>query len=215
MCVQPGSNRKLYLDGSTTEVNTVKMINLSCKKLVENNDINATAVAIEVVNTAPAENGSDNDVSLRLEVSASFWEFLLGRRILRPVFGKNGARTLVRLAYKAFQMNLEFHHDIDPRNENIFKSHREKIVEMNEKWPQSPFQNMRVLQARGNAFCLDPTSQPEECTLCKSAKMNKKCAVKRCKKCCSKDATTDCVAHSKKIAPSSSVAQSSPGESSS
>jgi hypothetical protein len=104
----------LSINGISQEVNTVSVVqNFGWKSLLDNNDINATAVAIEV------QRDNHGVLLVEFHVSLHFWGFLFGGRVLKAVNPASAqTKTLVRLAYKAFPMNLEFDGaNIDPCSE--------------------------------------------------------------------------------------------------
>jgi hypothetical protein len=59
-----------------------------------------------------------------------------------------GARTVVRIAYKAFQMSQNYHwNGIDPCSGTLAKSHKEKI-DSTSAWENTPFVDFKVLPKR-------------------------------------------------------------------
>jgi len=118
------------------------------KALLSNNDINATAVAIEVTQK-PLQ-----PLKVQFHVSPAFWEFYFSPthtlELTKPESAK--AKSLVRIAYKAFQMGLPFlTGGVDPTSELLVNSHFDKIQEMKE-WEKSPFQNYQVVVAGGGKW---------------------------------------------------------------
>ena len=87
-----------------------------------------------------------------MQATAAFWQFLLEERVLKPFFERrHGAKTLVRLSYKANQMNLPFEtRDLDPTSETVAKSHADKLKEMKD-WNLSPFK--KLLKTVKNKSC--------------------------------------------------------------
>jgi hypothetical protein len=136
--------------GIKEDVNTVEGENLCWQNLLENNDINATAIAINVVSHP---NGSS---TIDVHVSPHFWGFFFDeKKVLKAVApDRCRTKTLVRLAYKSFQMELPFEDgDIDPTSEVIAMSHRKKIEEMGE-WTNNPFQMYTVWNKEsGGHYC--------------------------------------------------------------
>jgi hypothetical protein len=62
------------------------------------------------------------------------------------------ARSLVRIAYKAFEIGLPFDDSsIDPGSEVLYRSHTAKVDEMKD-WADSPFANMRLEQAENEGY---------------------------------------------------------------
>ena len=65
-------------------------------------------------------------------------------------------KTLVRLAYKAKQMGLEFDNGgIDPYSEPIAFSHVQKIREM-KNWQQNPFANVVTHRSEAGQWICKP-----------------------------------------------------------
>lgn len=77
--------------------------------------------------------------------------------MLRAVSAGAGSRSLVRLAFKSFEMGIPFMKinlegvDLDPFGEVLFKSHKEKIEQMKD-WAQSPFKGMEIVQKKVRMF---------------------------------------------------------------
>jgi hypothetical protein len=118
--------------------------NFNAQSLLVSNDINATAVASNVYEVS-------QPVKFTVEVSAYFWEFILSERhalkAVNPSRAK--ARSLVRMAYKAFEMGLPFDdYGIDPGSEVLYRSHKEKVKD----WANSPFTNMRLERAENEGY---------------------------------------------------------------
>ena len=135
------------------EINTIDCYNSSITALLANNDINATSVGFEcIVEECGAANGVTISVEITLQATAAFWQFLLEERVLKPFFERrHGAKTLVRLSYKANQMNLPFEtRDLDPTSETVAKSHADKLKEMKD-WNLSPFK--KLLKTVKNKSC--------------------------------------------------------------
>jgi hypothetical protein len=78
MSAVEGAIERIDVDGISEEVNTVKCLKLSGQGFLNNNDINATAVCIEVSQIEP--------LVVEVKVHPSFWEFvLLGRKGAKAV----------------------------------------------------------------------------------------------------------------------------------
>lgn len=171
--------------------------------LVANNDINATAAAIEVEGDEPE--------MISIHVAPAFWEFFFSPakdRTLRASRTGVGLKTFVRLAYKSFQMQIPYSKEDPDGNkfmnakEKFFSSHKKKIEEINEKWgAKSPFHNYSIVSKQG-AFYLKSLSKKIDCGNCMIGKANKSCVQSFCKKCCVKT-DVKCSAHKtkKKEAP--------------
>lgn len=169
---------------------------MSGEGFLNNNDINATAVCIEFT--------GDDGVSPVVKVHPLFWEFVLSgsERVLKASKADVEAKTLVRLAFKSFELGIPFDNK-DPTGKTIeahvgvlYKSHVSKIEKMKE-WPDSPFRSMKV-EKKNNGFKLKPTSTKVTCSKC-PGRANKSCKKTLCKKCCLEDESiTSCAAHGKK-----------------
>jgi hypothetical protein len=126
------------------EVNIVPVKNFNAQSLLENNDINATAVAINVHEFVPGQ-----PAKFTVGASAHFWEFILSEsHVLKAVNPERAkARSLVRMAYKSFEMGLPFDDSgIDPGSEVLYKSHQDKFHAMKD-WAGSPFADMYLERA--------------------------------------------------------------------
>jgi hypothetical protein len=127
----------------------VAVKNFNAQSLLASNDINATAVAINVYEVVPGQ-----PVKFTVEASAHFWEFILSEgHVLKAVNPPRAkARSLVRMAYKAFEMSLPFDDcGIDPGSEVLYRSHKEKFDEMKD-WADSPFANMKLERAENEGY---------------------------------------------------------------
>jgi hypothetical protein len=94
-----------------------------------------------------------------------------------------GANTFVRMAYKAFQMELKHSFgQIDPTRGTLAKSQKEKFDKMKE-WDDSPFHEYQCNKCR-NHFTIKKRHEKLRCASCTTAWANSKCANKMCKKCC-------------------------------
>jgi hypothetical protein len=181
----PGGNAKksVVIGGIELELNTLRVTNFCVKKLLANNDINATAVAFEVSNS-----GNDSELS----ASPEFWEFLSTGRLKMIRSGKAKDRSIVRIFYKAFDMSLEIEGRDDLLRligkEVIYKSHMQKIEEMGRSWEESPFTSDKykfLSSGRGgNEYKIVEIPKPIQCASCTNKSANKKCKHSCCKKCC-------------------------------
>lgn len=188
-----GAISRVDVDGIDEEVNTVRCLKFSGSAFLDNNDINATAVCIEAT-----QDG------FKFKVHPTYWEFLLSYpdRILKPSRTGVRAKTLVRLAFKSYELGIPFDDKdpsgvpIDAQSEPIYKSHVDKINKMKD-WKDSPFRRMRVEQ-KTNGFLLKMLATKVDCEECKAGRANKQCKKLLCKKCCLADETvTKCAAHGK------------------
>lgn len=147
----------------------------------------------------------NSTVEYSFKVSPAYWTFILGNdRVLQAVNKESaGARTFVRLVYKAFEMGLPYETDgIDPTCETLAKSHAEKIEKMKD-WPESPFCHMK-LESSNNVYRLKKLIRSEKCDGCKTKTGNKACALKMCKSCCNSQTEKSCTTHKTKQAGESS-----------
>jgi hypothetical protein len=113
------------------------------------------------------------------------------------------ARTLVRLAFKSFELDIPFDirdpsgKAIDAHSEVLYKSHVDKIEKMKD-WTLSPFRYMAV-EKKAGAFILKQLASIVNCSNCHSGHANKQCKNLLCKKCCIGDVSiSKCVVHGKK-----------------
>jgi len=164
---------------------------------LNNNDINATAVCIEVT--------SGETVSAVFKAHRSFWDFVLSgtERQLKAVKAGVDVKTFVRLAFKSFELGIQFSEKdpsgkaIDLYSEVLYKSHVEKIEKMS-KWDSSPFLRMKI-EKKSRGYMLKPLATKVDCSACVTGRANKNCKKKLCKKCCLLDTSeSKCTAHGKK-----------------
>ena len=88
------------LNGLDVEIHIIKCMNLNLEAIIENCDINAVSVFVNV--GVEKKRVVSTDVVARAE----FWDFLVFDHTLRSWSTDSPARTLVRLAYKSYQMEL-------------------------------------------------------------------------------------------------------------
>jgi hypothetical protein len=134
------------LPSSEDELNVVEMENFSTQAVLDNNDVNATGVAIDIVFGPEPET-----VSINFHVTEMFWEWALSKdhilRAINPVSAK--AKTLVRLAKKSLDMRLPFDDgNISPDSELLPKSAKDKVEEVQQGWNSGPFSGMTVKKSR-------------------------------------------------------------------
>jgi hypothetical protein len=171
---------------------------LSGQGFLNNNDINATAVCIEVSQIEP--------LVVEVKVHWPFWEFVLldSERVLKkPSKTDVKARTLVHLAFKSFKLDIPFDirdpsgKAIDALSEVLYKSHIDKIEKMKD-WILSPFWYMAV-EKKAGSFILKQLALILNCSNCHMGRANKQCKNLLCKKCCiGDDSISTCVTHGKK-----------------
>lgn len=109
------SHAKLEAPGIPKELNIIKAKNLNQTNLRETADINA--IAINMLVRVP--------FMVRWDVSPEFWGFVFSKR-LRTLNSRTPAQTLIRVAYKAFQMGVDFDSNLKPEGE-FFASHMKKV----------------------------------------------------------------------------------------
>jgi hypothetical protein len=122
-----GAIEHIEVDGISKEVNTVKCLKLSGQGFLNNNGINATAVCIEVCQIEP--------LVVEVKVHPSFWEFVLlgSERVLKPSKTDVKAHTLVRLAFKSFELDIPFNirdpsgKAFDVHSKVLYKSHIDRL----------------------------------------------------------------------------------------
>ena len=159
------------------------------KWLLANCDINAVAVLVKV------EVSSNKVLNTKWIVGAQFWEFLLRSRTLRSWRTDSPARTLVRLAYKSYQMGIAFSQEsLCLMDGELFISHKKKVEEMEEKWAEYSFSHYR-LKAKGKKLFLFQKCL-SECSC--GRKANLLCSFDKFKRCC-KNLREECKAHKHKI----------------
>ena len=154
-----------------------------------NCDIIAVAICVLVV----VENSEVS--ATKWIVTPEFWHFLLISRTLQSWRTDSPARTLVRMAYKAYQMKIPFSFSsLSLLEGDLFASHQKKILEMKAEWPEYPFSDfrLRVKSRKSFEFALIRT----ECEC--GRKANRKCVFLKCSKCCFKESGF-CKTHSSKV----------------
>jgi len=98
----PRSLKTVIIAEVPKEICAIKCSNPSLSNLLQNNDINATGAGFKCTVI------EDRSLSIEIKVDTSFWKFLFGDRMLEvKLERRHSARSLVRLAWKGFQMNLE------------------------------------------------------------------------------------------------------------
>ena len=149
-----------------------------------NCDINVVAVFVDVkVHNQQVSN-------TEWVIGAQFWDFLFSEHILRSWQTDSPARTLVRLAFKSYQMGLPFSQgSLNLLDGELFVSHKKKVEEMEVKWDAYPYRQYK-LESSKKSYRFRKIRA--ECPY--GRKANLKCAVEKCSKCCSKDPVV-CKAH--------------------
>jgi hypothetical protein len=193
-----GAIARVEVDGIDDEVNTIQCVNFSGEGFLNNNDINATAICIEI--------SSGDSSSIVVKAYPSFWEFILSGnddRVLKASKAEVKAKTLVHLSFKSFELGIPFDDKdptgmtIDPHSELLFKSHIAKIEKMM-RWSKSPFLRMKA-EKKSGGYALKVLATKIDCSICRTGHANKQCKKILCKKCCMNDASVStCTTHGKK-----------------
>lgn len=197
----PHKNKKHTVEGIGIEVNTVEVTGFDCKRLLANNDVNATAVAVDVFGV-----GGDGELDLTVHVHPAFWRFILMEQPTLEATDPDAAkaRTLARLAFKAMQMKLPFNTGgIKADSETIFRSHKEKVEEI-QKAESNFFASFKVVPVPRSTgeFILEEKQSKVQCSKCSLRSANKKCKGSCCAQCChqhqANDASYKCKVHKQK-----------------
>lgn len=171
------------IDSVDWEVNTIKCSNLSTDTLLANNDINVTACCFDV------DFSREGNILVSIHALPCFWQFIFERsenrklRVVKPYdTAEYQATTLVRMAFKAFQLDFPFTCDIDPTDGTIAESQKVKIDQM-KHWSDNPFHSYQCNKFQSYYKIVKKHSKVT-CVKCESAVGNKMCSSKMCKKCC-------------------------------
>ena len=174
------------IPGIETEVNLILCENLNAKNLTENFDINAVAVCICV------SVANDKASTVEWLITPEFWHFVLEDKTLRSWRTDSPARTLVRLAYKSYQMGLSFSmSSLSLSDGELFTSHKRKVEEMERAWVEYPFADYK-LKAKSFKKSFNFVRVRVECQC--GRKGNIKCSYNKCSKCC-KVGSRECKVH--------------------
>ena len=122
-----------------SEVNFISCANLSTSCLISNFDINAVVVCVQVL--------VENDIVASVEwtITPQFWHFLLEDQTLQSWCTDSASRTLVRLAYKSYDMGIPFSRSsLSLTDGELFTSHRKKVEEMKTQWADYPFTDFQL-----------------------------------------------------------------------
>ena len=194
------------------EVNVVPVWEYSPPELLENNDINATALGIkvylsDVIQENPSEEVTSYDLVTTAMIGTHFWQFLLASdNMLLPVHPTTAnGKTLIRLAFKSYSMDIPCswqHVDLDPE-EILFKSHKKKWDTVRNSSTLLDEYVLRTLPANKKrkkaVYKLSKATIPAVCVECKK-RANAKCVRKCCFLCCKKFSSTveefmECTVH--------------------
>ena len=193
----------IALDGQ--EVNKIPVLQgYSVEELLLNNDINATAIGLDISVILGGEADTDkvdsDDILIAPHYGKHFWEFAYSdSHSLKPTKANAGAKTFVRLQYKSCQMELPVSgtEHMDVFSEILSKSHKEKFDFILNTKPEQ-VKGVRIKPFRGpTTFKLEEVSTPSICSVCKVKQGNTKCEYKACKKCCV-ESYGGCVVHKPK-----------------
>ena len=126
--------------GVGLDVNTIPCSGLSTTSLLQNNDVNETAVCFEVMST-----GTNLDISVIC--APAYWQFLLTEKhVVRPVLTSDfGAKIFFLIAYKLYQMDLPFYMcGVKTYTGKIATSHNYKLEGVQSDRDHHFFWNLRV-----------------------------------------------------------------------
>ena len=195
----------IALDGMEEEVNKIPVLQgYSVEELLLNNDINATAIGLDISVLIGGEADTDKvdsgDILIVPHYGKHFWEFAYSdSHSLKPTKANARAKTFVRLQYKSCQMELPVSgtEHMDLFSEILSKSHKEKFDFILNTKPEQ-VKGVRIKPFRGpTTFKLEEVSMPSICSVCKVKQGNIKCEYKACKKCCV-ESYGGCVIHKPK-----------------
>ena len=173
------------ISGLEEEVNLINCSHLNTAWLLNNSDINAVALCVHV-------HVRNNKVQLsEWIISPEFWHFLIVDQTLRSWRTDSPARTLVRLAFKSYQLKLPFStSSLSLLDGIVFASHQKKVKEMESKWKDYPFSDYKLKKKSRKSFHFIRFRAVCEC----GRKANLRCDIQKCAKCCVKDENT-CKVH--------------------
>ena len=186
--------RYTKVDSISLEVNTIKCSNLSPRAMLTNNDINVTACCFDV--------DFSKEELISIHAAPCFGEFLFQSktnrviRVAKPYDTSDYEATLVRIAFKAFDLDLPFSFsDLTPEDVGgtIAESQKVKIDQM-AAWHNSPFLTYTCKKEKTFYKIVKKHSQ-EKCVKCLTKNRNKKCTTNMCKPCCAEHGAPTCSAH--------------------
>ena len=153
----------------------ISCTNLNTSSLINNFDINAVAVCVHV------KVRNKKVTSVNWIVTPEFWHFVFADQTLRLWRTDSPSRTLVRLAFKSYQMGLDFSwSDLSLTDGELFSSHRKKVEVMEKQWDAYPFSDYKLKRKSKKSFVF--TRARSECSCGRQA--NLKCKFSKCSKCC-------------------------------
>ena len=143
---------------------------------------------------------------MTVQASPVFWKFLFEKHANRTIEvskpydnSKYEATTLVRMAFKAFEMNYPFTFgSLDPTAGTIALSQKVKFDKMTE-WTNSPFHTYQLKRVL-TYYRIVKKHKQVKCGKCGRKNANLSCSNKMCKKCCLDEGPLSCKAR-KKVVP--------------
>ena len=119
--------------------------------------------------------------SLEWLVSPQYWHFILSDSTVHSRGTDSQARTLVRLAYKSYQMCLPFlKTSLSLFSVEVFASHKRKVNEMERDWAEYQFSDFKLKVKSRKSFTF--IRRRSECKC--GRKANIQCKILQCSKCC-------------------------------
>ena len=146
------------------------------------------------------------DELVSIHAAPCFWEFLFQNKTKRMIRVANpydtsdyGATTLVRIAYKAFDLGFPFTFgDLTPEDVGGTIAESQKVkMDLMSDWHNSPFLTYKCKKEKTYYKIVKKHSQ-EKCVKCLTKNRNKNCTTKMCKPCCAEHGASICSAHKKK-----------------
>ena len=148
--------------------------------MLQNCDINVVAVFAKVVVSGRKIQ------TVHWTIGAQFWDFLFFDHTLRSWQTDSPSRTLIRLAFKSYQMGIPFDKGLlSPLEGEFFNSHKTKLLEMDQKWDQYPFKTYRLKAKSKKSFVFRKAYVICSC----GHKGNISCTFEKCFKCCKKQSS--------------------------
>ena len=188
---------KKEVEGLCWEINTVTCDYLSHHSFLQNNDLNVTGACLDV--------DFSWDQPLTLHASPCFWKFAFDKNANQKIqvakrydTTEYGANTLVRMAFKAFELNFPFTFgSLDPTVGTIAELQKEKFNKM-KAWTNSPFHNYQSEKKKSHYWIIKKHEQVK-CVKCGTKNANQKCSNKMCKECCLVHGSVSCKSHKKAV----------------